>query len=305
MKVLVIGYGSMGRRHATNASALGHTVRVYDPRFGYSAGKEVPPDDAMAGFVENVAAGYEWEPDAAVVAVPAARHLDELFGLLNRTRARVLVEKPMVLDTQLAPEIEAWTGLVGRRLRVAYNLRHHLGVLKLQRRLSEVGEVRRARFWMKSDMRAWPGAEYADALLEYSHELDLARFLLGPFAVERAQTWGDTSWSLDLCHASGALSHVLIDARCRHYWRGCEIWGSDACLNLDWNAPSGGSAVWSDPREEDRSVAYDYVSPEGTYRAELAAFLAGETAGASVEEALGTLQAVAMARAAAARSFHP
>ena len=79
VKVLIIGYGHAGKRHAANAEALGHEVVVHDPPLGREPA---------------------WEADAAVVASPPWLHFTESLELLAKG-IPALVEKPFCLPHQL------------------------------------------------------------------------------------------------------------------------------------------------------------------------------------------------------------
>jgi predicted dehydrogenase len=283
VKVAVLGFGSMGQRHARNAAELGHEVRVFDVNrnhYPWAVGSE---DEALDGA------------EAVVVASPASEHARQMKLAAG---SRVLVEKPVALSLQDfatgygAPELDEY-----RDVRVGYSLRHTLGCQLLRRRLPEVGPVMTAQFIVACDMRQWPGTTYGDALLEFSHELDLARWLLGPCEVRSAESYmGGRYWFVVLAHESGALSTVRVNAQFRGYERTCRVDGEAGSLHWKWE-PHGGlglSEVWNTVESHLDSRTRDDMAD--AYRRELQAFLTGSEAGASLADGLAVLQLCDRAR---------
>lgn len=249
MNILVVGYGSAGKRHAANVRALGHESIVTDRENGPILAATTDgfqtsiPDDGI---------------DAAVIATPASEHG---FNLRQIARifptARVLVEKPLGLAAHAFDGIPA---SVTARVSVAYNWRRHQLVRGLVAKVKADGLVWApsvAAFWCRCDMRAWPGKTYADALLEMSHEIDLALALCGPATLLDAVNDGRGAWTLALQHESGTRSEVAIDGTSPVRERGCGVQIGDAT--------AGYTVDYADPMEDTCIAA--------SYRETLRAFL--------------------------------
>ena len=89
--ILVLGGGSIGRRHAANLRRLGADVSVADP-----AGADV--DLAWPAPLDG-----RW--DGVVIASPSVFHREQLLDVLECTRARVMVEKPLSETVAHAQEL--------------------------------------------------------------------------------------------------------------------------------------------------------------------------------------------------------
>lgn len=175
MRVLIIGYGSMGRRHAANARLMGHQVGLFD----------TAPLDAAASAYAAVFATFEealaWGSHAAVISTPAHTHLSYMWQLAAKD-IRFLVEKPVAPPSMLS-EAEAFEDRYAEQpdrcgmFFVGYNLRFHSAAMAL--RLGADGQrPSHAQLRMLGDIQTWPGsAKNGDPLLECSHEIDLARWL--------------------------------------------------------------------------------------------------------------------------------
>ncbi len=215
MKVLVIGFGSMGQRHAANAAALGHEVCVYDATTARLA--EAGLHHATLPALQP----HRFGLDAVVVATPAATHAEVAQALLREGYGGPLfVEKPLVTSLAEAAVFCAWPSDV---LMVGYNWRFHAGVQAMKRQMTEwTLRVREAAFWVDCDSTTWPGSDYADGLLEMSHEIDTALYVLGAARCIEAALDG-TAWTLTLQHAAGATSQITLDDHAAAIGRGGRI----------------------------------------------------------------------------------
>ncbi|MDB5599491.1 MAG: gfo/Idh/MocA family oxidoreductase [Xanthobacteraceae bacterium] len=195
MRALVIGFGSIGARHAGVLEQLGVAATVVSRR-GAAEGRP-----AYRTLTEALAAGPF---DYAVVADETARHHETLAALAARGFAgRVLVEKPLFATPEPLPAHGFRSAGVG------YNLRFHPAVIALREALAG-REIQMADFHVGQWLGDWrPTRDVAKtysasraagggALRDLSHELDLATWLLGPWTTVAA--------------LGGRLGSVTVDA---------------------------------------------------------------------------------------------
>ena len=189
MRVLVVGYGSIGARHARLLAGLDHDTacltRNQDCPFPVFASAR----EAVTGFA----------PEAAVIATATAEHQRSLADLAQAGfLGRVLVEKPLFHCSGLTPPPGPGPVFVG------YNLRFH----PLVARLAELLAGRRIvsiQAYVGQHLSTWrPGRDFRQCysahrdqgggvLRDLSHELDLVQLLAGPWARVAAVlgTFGD------------------------------------------------------------------------------------------------------------------
>lgn len=183
LRCLVVGYGSIGARHAAMLERLGHAVSIVSRR-DIGGGRPVfrSLGDALdVGSFDHVVVAVETAGHAAVLAELAAR---------NHT-GFVLVEKPLFAAPAALPR----NGF--RRAGVNYNLRFHPAVRTLRTALAgRPAEI--ADFHVGQWLGDWrPGRDTAatysasragggGVLRDLSHELDLATWLFGPARVVAA-----------------------------------------------------------------------------------------------------------------------
>jgi predicted dehydrogenase len=302
-KILVLGFGSMGRRHAMNARNYGYDVSIYDP---LHQNDSVP----FLWFTDERAA-FDSRPDAIVIASPALQHADHFWRACACTDGPVFIEKPIALSVddfwQGTPEHERIHQRVTNRVQVGYNLRFHRGVRYLNWLAGSgaLGTITAARAVCSVDRATWPGKTYTDFLGEASHELDLLQYLLGEFEVRDAHFNGVgdgmAAWQLALERGDGVIASVHLDGL-RHggYERYTEIIGTKATAQWRWRDPATGSSevvVWPD---ESGFSTFAHTTGEATYRAEMDVFLHGDP----LSEACGLFDALSALRLAdAARTM--
>lgn len=103
MKALVIGCGSIGYRHASNASSLGHDVIAVDPsKSRLNKLKETLGIKSV--FTSLKDALSDEYVDAAIVAAPTSLHYQISIDLI-RAKIPLLVEKPLCCELAQSVEI--------------------------------------------------------------------------------------------------------------------------------------------------------------------------------------------------------
>lgn len=188
---LIVGLGSIGRRHMTNL-AQRHPDACFTV-LRHSAASDPLCDHLGATVTDDKAAALSGEYDLAVISSPSANHIDSLPHLITQGTP-LLVEKPIVTSLADCDRIDALLKSAPPALRVAgFNFRH-LPVLQCMRKIiqsGELGRIVRASFTAGQWLPDWrPGTDYragysADAArgggveLDLVHEIDLARWFFG------------------------------------------------------------------------------------------------------------------------------
>ncbi len=295
-RVLVIGFGSIGQRHARILEALGCVVGVVSRRAIERLPRFVSVEEGLAVH----------DPALVVIANETAAHratLGELaaFGYTGL----VLVEKPVVAAS--APPVPRPTG----PLYVGYNMRFH-PLLRRLRELLAGKEALTAEVHVGQHLADWrPGRDYrkvysasraagGGVLRDLSHELDYVAWLFG--AWRRLAALGGRSGALD----GDAEDRYALLLECES----CPV--VTVTLNMTDRPPRRSIAVTT-PSE---TIVLDFVSgmlmrsgtktPEcarldrdATYRAQWQALLADRPNGAcTFEEGLAVVETIEAAERA-------
>lgn len=176
MKALVVGYGSIGQRHAQVLDELGCEVAVVSRRPIEHPRRYDNLDTAMGG----------WRPDYVVIASRTNEHFDDLSTLIAADfTGRVLVEKPLFDAARLTPSNRF------SHIAVAYNMRFHPLILKLRDFLRRQERLIAAHIYVGQYLPQWrPAADYRSnysasrnqgggVLRDLSHEIDYSLWLFG------------------------------------------------------------------------------------------------------------------------------
>lgn len=253
MKGLVVGCGSIGRRHLENLKALG-VGDLALVESDYERRQSVAAEFGVASF-GGLTEGLQWAPDFAVIATPTNLHIAQALEVVCGSCA-VFIEKPLSHSPDGISELLGTVQDRGLVTMVGCNMRFHPGPRKVKELLDQgrLGKVLFARVHTGSYLPSWrPGTDYrtnyaareetgGGCILDCIHEIDLTRWYLGD-AVEVFCSAGHLS-CLEIAtedvavlvsqHASGALSEIHLDYVQRSYERGCQIVGELGSLFWDF-----------------------------------------------------------------------
>lgn len=182
MRVLVIGSGSIGRRHHDNLQALGASSRLVSWRDGGLGGALAALDGA----------------EAAVIATAT----DIRLPLIEAAAARglpIYVEKPLAFRPSEVEAIADLAAPVADRSMLGYMLRYHPAVRALAG--ADLRDVFQFALTIGHDVTQWRAdwrfsdsyaarAEGGGVLLDLCHELDLAACLFPGLEVTRVESLG-------------------------------------------------------------------------------------------------------------------
>jgi len=247
-KIIIIGAGSIGRRHATNLAALGTDVSVFD---------------VNQEFLKTVCSENNWDPihdlnfaldnnkyDAAIICTPTNLHIPYAQKAVN-AGLHIFIEKPLShsmdgIENLIAAQKQK--GLIGM---AGFNLRYEPGLQYIKQHL-DPARVAFAHVESGSYLPGWrPGTDYTKGysanksmgggiILDDVHEIDYACWLFGyPDSV--LCTFG-TYGGLDIdvedvadmhLHYPDKIVTIHSDYLQRRYTRICKICFRDG-YSMEW-----------------------------------------------------------------------
>ena len=124
-EAVIIGWGSMGKRHSRNLRSLGiPSVAVADPEF-----RETVHGEVTHNYQNSIQCLDDYAKDRLVViASPSYLHAEHAINAMYHNAAAVFIEKPMAVNTPDAYEIAEIAEELDIPVTVGYNFRAHPGL---------------------------------------------------------------------------------------------------------------------------------------------------------------------------------
>lgn len=276
---VVVGLGSIGRRHASNLAALAPKARFTFVR--HTGQEDEFTRQFEARVVRSIADVSDDVVDLAVLATPSANHFDLLPELIELGWP-LLVEKPIVTERQQCVEVgHALLNSKPAARFAAFNLRY-LPSLRTARTMVDSGELGRcvrATLIAGQALPTWrPTIDYRSTYsahaasgggveLDLSHEFDIARWWFGEMRVSGSVAGTFSGLEIN-SHDTAVVTLVPVDGpapvvvvaldyvapqRVRWY----EVVGT--AQRLEWNLAGQLSAISSDKTKSvaDSGEAFD------------------------------------------------
>lgn len=158
MKIAIVGWGSIGKRHGENLKSIGHMVYPID-----------------------LGDSLNYDVDCAFICTPTQFHIDNAIEYLKRD-IPVFIEKPITWSLDELKKIEPYQD---KLCMVGCNLRFHPSIIKAKT-IAESKKVIFARaetgyylpFWRQGDYRkSYSASEYGGIIIDAIHEPDYLYWL--------------------------------------------------------------------------------------------------------------------------------
>lgn len=249
--VLILGSGSVGKRHAANLHTLGARVSCMDPRADRvaEAAEATPLEGTYTSLEDAFASSADF--DGVVVGSPTAFHVDQSVAALEHGLP-VLLEKPVSKDLASALRLQAAARKTGVPVLMGYTWRWWPPLLRAKQLIDEgaIGTVLNVKFTLSAHLADWhPWERYQDffmsslalgggALLDESHWLDLLVWFFGPpnklyAQVEHLSSLEiETDDNVDILASwdSGLRASLHLDLYGRPHERSVTFYGEGATL---------------------------------------------------------------------------
>jgi predicted dehydrogenase len=251
-KVAVIGLGNIAVRHRRNLRQLFPDVILY----AMSSRGRTPIEDVSDGniVVTSIDELIIAKVELVIIASPATFHAEQAVRFI-KAGIPTLIEKPVTADVKDAALLNRAIHAIRTPVAVSYCLRYLPSAMKVKMLLEEeyVGKLHNVFINVGQYLPDWrPNKDYREsvsvskklgggALLELSHELDYAQWLLGNCVVEHAILRSSEELGLEvediadviLRSDEGVVVNIHLDFVQRSVQRHCSLIGSKG--RLDWN----------------------------------------------------------------------
>ena len=253
MKVLFTGLGSIARRHIENMRALQPDVEIgiYRQVTQSVEDDQLHRQDKIFFDIESALA---WGPHVAFVTNPASMHIETAL-ILAGEGIHLFIEKPISNSRVDVENLIHTCRNKGLKLMVGYGFRFYEPLLLMRKAIEnlEIGTPFAFHAACGQYLPDWrPGVDYrlsasgsselgGGAILELSHELDYARWLMGEVDCVSAQLGYSGALEIDaedsadilIGFRNGVIGTMHLDMLQRPPYRTCRVAGSQGTIEWD------------------------------------------------------------------------
>jgi len=250
MKILVIGYGSIGKRHAMNVKGAGHEVILL------RHSRNNPNKDGLKEYYSFEEVVEHDEINGAIICSPTSEHLHNV-EMLVRYNIPFLLEKPPAADLKSTLRMEKLLKSNGfNNYAIGFNLRYYPALQFIRDFLPELGKIYSSRVYAGYYLPNWrKDVDYRETSsarkelgggvhVELVHEIDYLLWFFG--CPEKVVGYVNRISNLeitteDICAAllkyeDGSIVELHLDYLSHKYLRGCQIIAENGTLEWDMNA---------------------------------------------------------------------
>ena len=278
MNILVIGLGSIGKRHVSNLLFLGYNNISIVTR------KPLPPAFVTLISYKSVQEALDASHfDAAFICTPTSNHLSVFFSLLKYKVVNIYIEKPLSHNTENTVEALQLASTYKNNIKVGYDLHFDPGIQKLKQLLHQniIGTLVSVNAFVGQYLPHW--RPYEDhrkgmsakketgggVLLDIVHEFDYLRWLTGE--IDSIACWHVNTSSLEieteevaevlLKFTNGVIGTIHLDYLQPTLVRHCTFTGTKGSItanlaksHVEWLTHSGekGEFSYTDFERNDR-----------------------------------------------------
>ena len=192
MKILVIGCGSIGKRHINNILSLNQNIDVIAWNRSEQRLKEVSKKFGIYTSLNLKSLFQKEKPNVCFICSPSSMHLKHAI-MAARYKCDIFIEKPLSHNTKNVKVLQNEVKKNKLIVQVGANYRFHLGPKTIFDFLKKdkIGEVVWANFYCGMSLPHWhPEENYLDmysskkklgggVLLDIIHEIDLVNWFFG------------------------------------------------------------------------------------------------------------------------------
>jgi predicted dehydrogenase len=300
-RFLIVGFGSIGRRHLRSLRRLRQGCHVAVLRSGLSA-SPASPLDASVAECRSWEEALAFAPQAAIVAGPATTHVASARRLIE-AGIPVLLEKPLAEKLSGASELVQLAQSLRVPAAIGYNLRQRPSLMRVRSLLVEnaIGAVVAVRAEVGQYLPDWrPGTRYQDGvsarralgggpLLELSHEFDYLYWMFGLPDTVTARGGLYSSLEIDVedvvevtlefAGQRRMLVNVHMDFLQRAPDRRCRFIGAEG--TLIWDGIADTIDIFRTETGQWERITFPPAEPDASYSDQLQRFLAAAEGAAS------------------------
>ena len=188
-RILIVGYGSIGKRHAKIARNLFPKAKIIIQRRKFFSKIE---SQQIEHLVNNLKEAIKFKPQIAIISSPSSHHLNDAYSLAN-LGVHLLIEKPISNSSKNVLKLINKCKTNKIILLIGYNLRYLDSLIRFREIIKKklIGNILSVRSEVGSYLPSWRSdIDYKKSvsankklgggvLLELSHDIDYLAWIFG------------------------------------------------------------------------------------------------------------------------------
>jgi len=286
-RILIVGLGSIGQRHATLLRELCPEAEIKALRH-----KEGSNEAGVDGCFTKIKDALAYQPQIAIIANPSPFHLEAAFPLAE-TGVHLFIEKPLSSETRDVQRLISLCEEKNVVLMTGYNLRFLSSLIAFRENLQNrtIGKVMSVRAEVGQYLPSWrPDKDYRETvsaqkklgggvLLELSHEIDYLCWLFGSVESVYAELSKQSDLEIDvedtahmvLKFSNNIVATLNMDFLRHDTTRCCTVVGEKGTLR--WDAIKNTVSLYKAGENEWNELSNSPSERNFTYREELKCFM--------------------------------
>jgi predicted dehydrogenase len=262
MKILIAGYGSIGRRHFRNLRNLG----VDDILF-FRTNKSTIEKDEISNYVveSDLNKALAHKPDAVIVSNPTSLHLDVAIPAA-KAGCHLMIEKPVSHNMDRLVELRRTIEQNNNRVLIGFQFRYHPGLKQIKSLIEagRIGNLLSVRSHWGEYLPDWhPWENYQEGysaradlgggvVLTLCHPFDYLRWMVGDVSATQAVLGFNSDLGLNdvedtaeinLRFTNNVIGSVHLNYNQRPPIHEMQLVGSDGTIN--WNGLDGSYTIYT------------------------------------------------------------
>jgi predicted dehydrogenase len=291
-KILIIGFGSIGKRHLRNVLSLG-----YNDVSVVSRSKINEEEFPSVKFYQTIEVAFQnIFFDTAFICTPTSLHISNLLELLKYKVNNIYVEKPISNSYEKIEEVLSFASSYKNNIVVGYDLHFDLGLQKVKELFSQniIGKIVSANAFVGQHLSQWrPHEDHrkgmsakqetgGGVLLDLIHEFDYLHWLSGDIDyvacdhinTNELQIETEESANVLLKFVSGASAAIHLDYLQKKIIRNCIFTGTKGTIILDLVKRK---VNWIDENETENEFDYSHTERNDRFISIAKSFLENES----------------------------
>lgn len=240
MKILIIGFGSIGKKYFHILSKQKADIAIYDTNLKILHKKKI-------NILKTFSDIKKWQPDGIIISNPSNKHVDTLKKYLSLSPKSFLIEKPLDISFKKVIELDKLELREKKKIFIVNNIEYFLPIKYLLKYKKQLGKIyfsnilfgHNLNYMRKINSNNFLKKKKSGGIvLDCIHELMYSYCLFGSikkiniekYKISKLKTNFPDMVKINFLHQKNIFSFIHLDYFQEIKNRGCEIFGNKGTI---------------------------------------------------------------------------